>query len=267
MQQLYMQDIKILKENFSQEFWLQRIKSAQKTRLELLSALLLSRLTKNIIEALNIRKIVRVYQLVDSSSTIGMIRKKSEALQEFCGVRIGEIKRNTDEMLHKIPTFWFWIPREGNVADIPSKGTLDNAVLESKYWQEGPEFLKTSEDQWPVKPGEQFAAPNEEVKVTTCHIVQNKKSKKQNILYELATKCRSLKKMLNVTAFILRLFQYKGKKKSPLDNEDIARARKFWEDDFMKLSKKTLKVSNYKPLRWLCGVFRKTIQPCNEDRV
>ena len=64
-------------------------------RMELLSALLLSRLTKNTIGALTNIKIAKVYQLVDSSSTIGMLNKKSEALQEYCGVRVGEIKRNT----------------------------------------------------------------------------------------------------------------------------------------------------------------------------
>ena len=53
------------------------------------------------------------------------------ALQEFCGVRVGEIKRNTNEISQKTPYFWYWISRKNNVADIPSKGSMSNEILKS----------------------------------------------------------------------------------------------------------------------------------------
>ena len=221
-------------------------------RLELLSALLLSRIMKTTMAALTNLAVVKIYNLVDSSSTLGMINKQSAALQEYTGVRIGEIKRNTDEISQKIPCLWRWIPREYNIADIPSKGTLDNSILESNYWQEGPTFLKKPEDEWPMETGEDFTAPKEEVKVNTCLIVQGKKPtnlKKNNCLYEMATKCGNLKKLLHVTAWILRLFQHKGRKKTPLDKEDISKAEKFWIEDAMKTSRENLKKGNYKSLR------------------
>ena len=216
-------------------------------RLELLSALLLSRLTKTAMTALTNMKIDKVYSLVDSTSTLGMINKQCAALQEFCGVRVGEIKRNTNEISQKTPYFWYWISRRNNVADIPSKGSMSNEILKSNYWQHGPEFLKTPQDTWPIKSGQDFVAPHEEVKINTCLSVKGRV--KKDIFFQMSQRCSSLNKLLRVTAYILRLFKHKGAKKSLLDNEDIADAVKYWEENAMETSRKKLKNGDYKSLR------------------
>ena len=65
----------------------------------------------------------------------------------------------------------------------------------------------------------------------------------------MSKRCSNLKKLLRITAFILRLFQHKGTERGQLDKEDNIAAEKYWIREAMKLSQKNLKKGNYKSLR------------------
>ncbi len=160
--------------------------------------------------------------------------------------------RTSDALSEDHPCIWLWCPRHLNVADLPSKGTLDTSVLESQYWRHGPEFLTHSEEYWTTKTGDDFSALKEEVKIPTCLLVSKAKSttsKDESILLPMAKKCSSLKKMIRVSAWILRLFHYKGAKKTGLDKEDLLAATKYWEEDAMKISRDRYKKGDYFALR------------------
>ena len=223
-------------------------------RLELLSALLLSRLMKTVQAAIKNIEFKKCYKIVDSSSTLGMINKTSTALQEFTGTRVGEIYRNDQVMEDSCPGVWLHCPGEENPADKPSRGVSDPAFIESDLWNHGPKWLQLPIDQWPTKEAGVFKeAPIEEMHMKkTCLLVVGdleKKCMSKSPLYSMAKKCGTLKKMLRITAWILRLFREKGKKKVPLDARDLAEAQKYWEKDANSCALKYFKKGFFKPLR------------------
>ena len=219
-------------------------------RLELLSAVLLSRLLKTVIAAMTNLKFDKVYKIVDSTSTLGMLHKQTTALQEFCGTRIGEIRRNDKEMETTVSSQWLWCAGEENPADIPSRGISDPEFISSSTWLHGPEWLQKSSEHWPTKCGKDFTAPPEEIRhLKTCLLATGGKVKDKGILHEMSKRCSNLKKLLRITALILRLFQHKGTKRGKLDKDDIMAAEKYWLREAMKLSQKNLKKGNYKSLR------------------
>ena len=65
----------------------------------------------------------------------------------------------------------------------------------------------------------------------------------------MSKRCSNLKKLLRITAYILRLFQHKGTKRGKTDKDDMMAAKKYWILEAMKLSQKNLKKGNYKSLR------------------
>ena len=59
--------------------------------------------------------------------------------------RVGEIQRTTD------PEQWRHVPGKLNPADLPTRGVSAKDLTESKFWKEGPEFLKADESTWPER--------------------------------------------------------------------------------------------------------------------
>ena len=222
-------------------------------RIELLASLLLSRLMNSAVKAISNLNIDKIFNFVDSTSTLGMLNKQSTALHEFAGTRVGEIRRTTDALSNKKRTCaWLWCPREFNVADIPSKGSLDNSVLESDLWRHGPEFITQREETWPTKSGKDFTAPKEEVRISTTCLLSTELStadKSESFLMPMARKCSSLTKLIGTTAWIFRLVKNRLKKKGPLDKEDLMVATKFWEEDAMVSSRIKFKNGDYSALR------------------
>ena len=203
---------------------------------------------------------------MDSSSSLGMIQYSTSTLKEFCGTRVGEIKRNNQKMAETCEADWLWCPGENNPADRPSRGVMDHFFIESNQWLHGPQWLEKSDEYWPTKNGNDFTLPNlcasEEVKhIKTCLLTDFKNgtdyengNKDDNILKEMSKRCGNLKKLLRVIAFIIRLFKFKGQKKTCLDAEDLKAAEAYWINEAMKLSITNLQKGNYKSLR---GYLRK----------
>ena len=65
----------------------------------------------------------------------------------------------------------------------------------------------------------------------------------------MSRRCENLNKLLRVTAYILRFFKFKGKKKTYLDSEDLKTSEAYWIKEAMKLSIANLKKGNYTSLR------------------
>ncbi|XP_067223126.1 uncharacterized protein [Chanodichthys erythropterus] len=82
---------------------------------------------------------------VDSLTILGAIQKDSYGYQTFFSNRIGEIQMAgpVDE--------WRWVDGTLNISDIITRGATPEELDEESEWQQGPEFLKRPEAEWPVK--------------------------------------------------------------------------------------------------------------------
>lgn len=109
-------------------------------RLELLAAIMGTRLMKFVQECLSIDKAI-VYYWSDSSTVLTWI-KTGKQWATFVWNRIQEIRKMTD------PQQWRYVPGEMNPADVPSRGCTVEKLIESRYW-EGPLWLKRDREGWP----------------------------------------------------------------------------------------------------------------------
>ena len=74
-----------------------------------------------------------------------MVGKQSYGFNTFIANRIGEIHRNTEQCN------WYWIEGKKNIADLVTRGCDISELNSTSQWQNGPEFLKLSESEWPIK--------------------------------------------------------------------------------------------------------------------
>ena len=121
------------------------IKTIDIVRLELCGAVLSARLRATIMKESRL-EFTKVVHLVDSEIVKAMIQKGSYGFNTFAANRVGEIQHTTQK------NEWYWIPGKPdiNVADVTTRGCAPVDVS-SSLWQEGPEFLKLPEKDWPTK--------------------------------------------------------------------------------------------------------------------
>ena len=111
-------------------------------RLELLGALILSRLANTVMKSMA-RNIVTFYW-VDSMTTLFWIRREKQ-WKQYVANRVKEIRQLTSRDL------WRHCPRHLNPADLASRGVSGDRLLNNSLWWEGPPFLLLTEDEWPCK--------------------------------------------------------------------------------------------------------------------
>lgn len=107
-------------------------------RLELNAALLLSKLVKNVTQALDINNNVSTFFWSDSTAVLGWIKGKPQHHKTFVANRITEIQYNTN------PSQWYHVVSNENPADCASRGLNPVHLLNHTIWWEGPEWLKNS---------------------------------------------------------------------------------------------------------------------------
>lgn len=117
------------------------VKAMTIPRLELMGAVLSSRLAQNILKVITVDRIVF---WTDSENVWYWVRNQSREFKPFVANRIGEIQRTTS------PEQWRHIPGTMNPADLPTRGLTATVLAESEVWMEGPAFLKDDESTWPA---------------------------------------------------------------------------------------------------------------------
>ncbi|CAL9701094.1 unnamed protein product [Knipowitschia caucasica] len=90
-------------------------------------------------------EVSRWVHFVDSQTILGAIQKDSYGYQTFFSNRIGEIQ------LAGPVEDWRWVDGNLNISDIVTRGATPEELDEKSEWQQGPEFLKSPEADWPVK--------------------------------------------------------------------------------------------------------------------
>ena len=113
------------------------LKSQTIPRLELLSALLLARLMKNVTESLTSRLTLTTLRcFTDSQIALYWIKGTGKDWKPFIQNRVNEIRR-------LVPVeCWGHCSGKDNPADIPSRGLSSMDLAVSKLWQYGPEVLQ-----------------------------------------------------------------------------------------------------------------------------
>ena len=111
-------------------------------RLELMGAILGSRLAKSVVNALSMEaKSITFW--TDSANVLWWIRGYSRVFKPFVVNRIGEIQMSSS------PEQWRYIPTTINPADHLTRGVKLVEILNLKSWWEGPEYLRKDESLWP----------------------------------------------------------------------------------------------------------------------
>ena len=196
-------------------------------RLELMAATIGARLTKTVVNALNLKDI-DIFYWSDSSTVLAWIHRH-ENWDVFVYNRVKEIRTlsNTNR--------WRFVPGELNPADLPSRGCSASQLLKSKWW-EGPNWLRKDFCDWPANQydsDENLISLEMKKKcekksvclITAANLCLNEKSNYENWFCKFS----SYEKLVRVTAWIKRfLFNTRNKNdrslKSDLNFEEIVQA-------------------------------------------
>ncbi|XP_062537864.1 uncharacterized protein LOC134206189 [Armigeres subalbatus] len=102
------------------------------------------RLANSIAQSLSV-KINRRFFWTDSSDVISWLKSDHRRYSPFVAFRVSEMLEASDV------SEWQWIQTNNNVADDGTKWKRVPDMRKTSRWFHGPEFLKTSEVEWPVK--------------------------------------------------------------------------------------------------------------------
>ena len=175
------------------------------TRNELAGATFASRLKCWVVENTSL-KFGRHVHFLDSMIVKDMVRKESYGYNTYAGLRVAEVQKKTcvDD--------WKHIPSAENISDILTKGARPDLLAPGSIWQCGPVWLAKEESEWPVT---NLTLTADEK--TIIQTYQNAGSKKAQCLKtaskmfqgseldELIARSGDLRKLIRVTAYVLRL--------------------------------------------------------------
>ena len=117
------------------------IKSVSIPHLELLSALLLSRLVGSVEGALQSElPLDRTICYTDSKVTLYWLQGKNHEWKQFVGNRVASIRAVVP------PSNWYHCPGKENPADIPSRGMTPSDLSQNSLWLNGPVWLQTLQE-------------------------------------------------------------------------------------------------------------------------
>ena len=213
-------------------------------KLELCGAVLGTRLRATIEAEMRI-KFDEVRHIVDSEIVHAMVRKQSYGFNTFAANRIGEIQRGTNA------NEWYWIPGKPwlNVADMTTRGCLPKEINSGSIWQQGPDFLKMREEEWPMRQDVQSTVtiPKEFVTKFVGATNQSVPLEKLSDIFNIQRFSR-WRRLVRTTVRIISLThdkqQSSGGTSAELTAETVQRAEEIW----IKEAQRSLKTADCKKL-------------------
>ncbi|KAL7632709.1 UNVERIFIED_CONTAM: hypothetical protein RMT77_016980 [Armadillidium vulgare] len=186
------------------------IKELSIPRLELMGALLSSRILKFVVNTFdNILVFRNIYAWIDSQVALQWLYSKKQ-LPTFNQNRVDEIHKN-------IPTAeWKYVPTECNPADLASRGS-DCKYIFSKLWGSGPPWLLDPPN-WPIwKDHPSLSTGDEEIPVVATTIIVDPPQPRILNLHAYS----SLTKALRITKLIIRFVNNLKNVNRPLNKSII----------------------------------------------
>lgn len=184
-------------------------------RLELLGALLASRLANYILQAFQYPHIVTWFWC-DSNVALGWIRGSLDRWKPFVRNRVEEIRKYSQ------PEQWRYCPGEENPADVASRGCSAEELLQHAEWCDGPYWLRSHEGSWPtsIPPAlsdeKQRCMEDEMRRITTVTTVISSLPEDPFSL----SKYSSFEKVLRITAWIFRFLRNRKNSKGNSEESD-----------------------------------------------
>ena len=228
-------------------------------RMELCGALLGERIKNFILKDTNL-KFEKTYQFVDSSTVLGYVHKECGILHPYEGIRVAEIQSSNEFSDGKLLR-WAWVKGELNPADWCTKPRTVEKLLEDSFHEDGPDFLRQAEEDWPVKYTYKTERLEGEVSLTkvkgafaaTCF---------PDIVGRLVDRVGEWIRMVRVMSWILRVATSGGEKENFLSAVELGHAKTI----LIKHAQKNLQVEL--SLASLgAGRFRKLAPICDEEGV
>ena len=180
------------------------IKKQTIPRLELLGAVILSRLTATVLKALP-EQVNRSNYWVDSRTVLCWIQNDKH-WKQYVKHRVDEIRQMTAKK------DWRYCPGVQNPADLPSRGLTGNEMVDNSMWWCGPQFLQLPEEEWPrdqPTADTNEAALSEVVKnpPNVVHVLASCEEITTEVNLAEIINCQqisSLDRLFRVTAYVLR---------------------------------------------------------------
>lgn len=164
-------------------------------RLELLAALLASRLLQTVITATPDRHYDEIYMFTDSTIVLAWLATPPHTLNTFVANRVVEINELTADCK------WDHVRSELNPADCASRGLTPDQLVKHSLWWHGPPFLQDSPKTWPRSLP---AIPEE---IPECKKVTLVVTEPPPNTAEILMRYSSLERLLRITGWINRYIQ------------------------------------------------------------
>ncbi|GFX50356.1 uncharacterized protein TNCV_338911 [Trichonephila clavipes] len=204
------------------------IKSLTIPRLELCAAVLLAKLVKRVVAALQLET-AEVYLWSDSMIVLAWLRKEPMDLKTFVQNRVAKIQELYPNQL------WRHVPSDQNPADLVSRGVDPEKLLQQNLWFNGPTFL--SGDDYPnrtINCREKLDEYNSELKNCVNEQIENFQSvlniHVNDFLNDLLNLSNNYITILRVLSFIFRFVEnLKGINKvaGPLTTKEFEKAETY----------------------------------------
>ncbi|GFU86525.1 uncharacterized protein TNCV_4479611 [Trichonephila clavipes] len=205
------------------------IKSLTIPRLELCAAVLLAKLVKRVVAALQLET-AELYLWSDSMIVLAWLRKEPMDLKTFVQNRVAKIQELYPNQL------WRNVPSDQDSADLVSRGVDPDKLLQQNLWFNGPTFL-SGDDDYPnrtVNCREKLDQYNSELKKCVNEQIENFQSvlniHVNDFLNDLLNLSKNYINILRVLSFIFRFVEnLKGINKvaGPLTTKEFEKAETF----------------------------------------
>ncbi|GFV42626.1 uncharacterized protein TNCV_842961 [Trichonephila clavipes] len=180
------------------------IKSLTILRLELCAAVLLAKLVKRVVAALQLES-AELYRWSDSMIVLTWLRKEPMDLKTFVQNRVAKIQELYNQL-------WRHVPSDQNPADLVSRGVDPDKLLQQNLWFNGPTFL--SGDDYPnrtINCREKLDEYNSELKNCVNEKIENYQSvlniHVNDFLKDLLNLSNNYITILRVLSFIFRFVE------------------------------------------------------------
>ena len=193
-------------------------------RMELSGAVVGNRVKNFLLKETNLQ-FSRVINLVDSSTVLGYLHKESSNFGQFEGIKIAEVQSTNDFHDGRLLA-WGWIPGRDNPADWCTKARTPQEIRDNDIFLSGPAFLRTKEEDWPVKftfRTDKLEGEVVDFKNVVCGYIS---STLPDVVGTLSVRCSSWVRVVRTVAWLLRLVPLKCRPRGPLTCDEVNKATK-----------------------------------------